>query len=296
MEEQIKALEGKADEAYLKARDAVIAGHRDRLAMESPVPGDRIPDLRAALAVRAKHPERSERFTGALTGTNVEFLNPNRLSRKANGAQIAAYLGGFPADFLPLAEEYLFHLPSAFASASILGLALYYRDGYPDRGGKAAAECFRHYAGNAQAQQYLMGMLETLRLVSSSPDIWNAYRTTDYAPLRHFAQFLLAEFQDAEMRRELERLLSAEKTAPADREAAVSAYANYFPGTQFDKHVEIYRRFQLPETRLVAAQSIDPTDDAQAKTTRSLIQGTDEKTSPAARNELQANLDEFIHR
>jgi hypothetical protein len=292
-EREFNELNSLADEAYVKARDAAISAHKTTLMAGSTALSAAIPDIKAALAVRAQRPDEAGKFTGALTGANVEFLDPALQSRVATGKQIGEYLSGFPPEFLALAEEYLFKYRFAYASKSIMGIAYYYRDFFPDRGKAVAAKCFQAHALVPIAQNFLIAMLEALALKSSTPDIWQAYRTTRYTPLKNFARFLLAEFGDPDMKVELELLLGGDKASTEDREAAVAAYANYFPGTLFGKHVEIYRRFQRPETRLAAAKSIDPTSDPEANITLALIQGTDDKESLAARQELEANLKEF---
>jgi hypothetical protein len=51
-----------------------------------------IPDIPAALAIRAQNPARAEKYTAALTGENVEYLDPKVHAKIGSAKQIAAYL------------------------------------------------------------------------------------------------------------------------------------------------------------------------------------------------------------
>src|SRR5688572_25709241 len=92
------------DGEYVRTRDSLIESNVAELKGLSPSDPPAIPDLRAALGLRAKEPGKARKFTDALAGKNIEFLDPRSLAKSPNAMQLAEYLSGFGPGFAPLAE------------------------------------------------------------------------------------------------------------------------------------------------------------------------------------------------
>ncbi len=287
MKPDITELAPLLDEDYLKARDKILADHDWTQDKNPSSLASAPPDIRGALVLRASQPEKAKKFTEALTGENLEFLNPQSQAKIPTQKQIASYLNGFGIEYMPLAEEYLFKSPAKFRSNAVGGAALYLLKCDSERAKMVAVASFAKFAGKDTAQLELIEAVHQVSGVLARDALWQAYSTTKLALLRYACRHMLARFLDKEMKIEIETLLASDKVNPTDRERAAIAYLFYLPGSDFEKCLSAYHKFKLPASRKQFARLLSPYTESEAKTLSALIKET---VDGEIKSELEGNL------
>ena len=286
---QGKSLEQLLDSDYTKARDALIDSNRNTALSYVPQKSPPIPNLDAALSIRANEPAKSAQYTDALALEYTKFLDPRQHVNTPNSDQLKFFLEGFGKDFLPLLEEYLFQLPSKISNTGTRAAAMLLKDSDFDRCKQVAALSFAKFQSNPEVQMAILTAVEYCRAETASKELWNAYLTSTDPNLRLNAQYVLAGFGDKKMRAAIETSLSKDDLENRTRSNLVSAYLQYFPGSHDDKLVQAFRKFRNPATQLEISRNLFVTN-------REIAETLSELKKVAADEKVKAVLQEHITR